>query len=126
MLDVLGEVSQDDESDSPEEDAEAADSEEVQDSALRKGKRTLTGAPKYYSRQQQLELVMASQELLRYGEHNGGGVRSGEREICGEDVASNDIWEDEVCLELLKGGVIPNIADLQTSKRARKRATDYC
>jgi hypothetical protein len=126
MLDVLGEVSQDDESDSPEEDVEAVDSEEVQDLALRKGKRILTRAPKYYSRQQQLELVMAAQELLRYGEHDEGGVRSVEQETSDEDAVSNDIWENEVCLELLKGGVIPNTADLQTIKRARKRAIDYC
>ncbi len=63
---------------------------------------------------------------MRYGEHDEGDVRSGEQETCDVDTGSTDIWEDEVCLELLKGGVIPDIADLQTNKRARKRTNDYC
>ncbi len=29
-------------------------------------------------------------------------------------------------MELLKGGVIPDTANLQAGKRARKRVTDYC
>jgi hypothetical protein len=69
---------------------------------------------------------MATQGLLRDGEHDEGDVRSGEQETYGVDIGSTDIWEDEVCLELLKGGVIPDIADLKTSKSARKRATNYC
>jgi hypothetical protein len=82
MLDVLGETSQDEESDSPEEDA---DSEEVRNSRPHKGKRILTGGSKYYSRQQQLELVMAVREFLRYGEHDEGDVRSGEQQTCDVD-----------------------------------------
>ncbi len=56
----MGEASQDEENDSLEEDVGAADSEEVRNSGPHKGKRILTGEPKYYSRQQQLELVMAA------------------------------------------------------------------
>jgi hypothetical protein len=52
MLDVLAEVSQDQEDDSFEEDVGAADSVEVRDSESPKDKRVLTGKPKYYNRQQ--------------------------------------------------------------------------
>jgi hypothetical protein len=126
MLDVLAEASQDEEDDSSEEDVEAVDSEEVRNSGSRKGKRMLTGKPKYYSRRQQLELVLAAQELLKYGEHDEGDAKFDGQEACDVDVESMDIWEDEVCLELLKGGVILDTTDLQAGKRARKRATDYC
>jgi hypothetical protein len=125
MLDVLAEASQDEEDDSPEEDVEAADSEEVQNSGSPKGKRVLKeGRARYYNRQQQLELVLAAQELLKYGEREE--VRSGEEETYVDDASNTDIWEDEICLGLLKEGVIPDATDLQASKRARKRATYYC
>jgi hypothetical protein len=60
MIDVLVEASQDEEDDSPEEDVEATDSEEVPNSGSPSGKRVLMGKPKYYNRQQQLELVLAA------------------------------------------------------------------
>jgi hypothetical protein len=112
MLDALAEASQDEEDDSFEEDVEAVDSEEVRNSGSPKDKRVLTGRPKYYSRQQQLELVLAAQELLKYGEHDEGDAKFDKQEACDVDAESIDIWEDEVCLELLKGGVIPDTADL--------------
>jgi len=37
-----------------------------------------------------------------------------------------DIWEDAVCLELLKDGVLPDTVELEESKRARKRVINYC
>ncbi len=58
--------------------------------------------------------------------HEEGGVRSGDEEACAEDTSKIDIWEDEVCLGLLKEGVVPNTVDLQESRRARKRAAHYC
>ncbi len=69
---------------------------------------------------------MAAQELLKYGEHDEGDAKFDKQEAYDVDAESMDIWEDEVCLELLKGGVIPDTADLQVGKRTRKRATDYC
>jgi hypothetical protein len=111
MLDVLAEISHDKEDDSFEEDVGAADSEEVQNSGSPKDKQMLTRKPKYYSRQQQLELVLAAQELLKYGEHDEGDAKFDEQEACEVDTESMDIWEDEVCLQLLKGGVIPDTAD---------------
>jgi hypothetical protein len=79
MLDVLAEASQDEVDDSPKEDVEAADSEEVRNSGSPKGKRVLTGKPKYYNRQQQLELVLGAQELLKCGEHDEDDARFGEQ-----------------------------------------------
>jgi hypothetical protein len=125
MLNVLAETSQDQEDNSPMEDMEAADSEEVRNSGSPNGKRVLKeGRVSYYNRQQQLELVLAAQELLEYGECEE--ARSGGEETGAEDASNTDIWEDEVCLGLLKKGVIPDTTDLQASKRARKRATHYC
>jgi hypothetical protein len=37
-----------------------------------------------------------------------------------------DIWEDAVCLGLLKDGVLPDIVELEEGKRARKRVSNYC
>jgi hypothetical protein len=31
-----------------------------------------------------------------------------------------NIWEDEICLGLLKEGILPDAIDLEESKRARK------
>ncbi len=70
--------------------------------------------------------MLAAQELLEYGGHEVGDVRSGDEETCAEDTSKTDIWEDEICLGLLKEGVIPDMVDLQVSKRIRKRATYYC
>jgi hypothetical protein len=127
MLDVLAEASQDEEGGSPENEEEAADGEEVRNSGSPKSKRVLKeGRTRYYNRQQQLKLVLDAQELLEYGGHEVDDARSGDEETCAEDTSKTDIWEDEICLGLLKEGVIPNTVDLQVSKRARKRATYYC
>ncbi len=114
MLDVLAETSQDEEDNSPVEDMEAVDNEEVRNLGSPNGKRVLKeGRARYYNRQQQLELVLAAQELLEYGEHEE--ARFGGEKTCAEDVSNTDIWEDEVCLGLLKEGVIPDITDLKAS-----------
>ncbi|CAK9270648.1 unnamed protein product [Sphagnum jensenii] len=72
MLDVLAEASQDEEGDSLEDEEEAADRKEVRNSGSPKSKWVpKEGRTRYYDRQQQLELVLASQELLEYGGHEG-------------------------------------------------------
>ncbi len=63
---------------------------------------------------------------MEYGGHEVGDARSVDEKTCAEDSSKTDIWEDEICLGLLKEGVIPDTVDLQVSKRARKRATYYC
>jgi hypothetical protein len=103
MLDVLAETSQDEEGDSPEDEEEAADREEVRNSGSPKSKWVpKEGRTRYYDRQQQLELVLAAQELLECGGHEVGDARSGDEETCAEDSSKTDIWEDEICLGLLK------------------------
>jgi hypothetical protein len=69
--------------------------------------------------------VLAAQELLEYGGHEEGDARSSDEETCAEDTSKTNIWEDEICMGLLKEGVIPDTVDLQVSKRARKKATYY-
>jgi hypothetical protein len=47
--------------------------------------------PKYYDRQQQLELVLATQELSEFGDHNLGHIDSNEEEKCWMDTKDIDI-----------------------------------
>jgi len=127
MLDVLTETSQDKEDDSLEEGAEATVAEEAQNSGSSRSKQVLKeGKTRYYDRRQQLELVLAAQELLEDDGHKESDARFGDEQTCAKDTRKTDIWEDEVCLGLLKKGVVPDIVDLQESKRARKRAAHYC
>jgi hypothetical protein len=42
------------------------------------------------------------------------------------DAKCIDIWEDPVCLGLLKDGVLPATMELEESKKARKRVSNYC
>jgi hypothetical protein len=84
------------------------------------------GKTKYYDRKQQLELVLAAQELLGDDGHETGDARSVDDEACDEDTSKIDIWEDEVCLRLLREGIIPDTVDPHASKRARRRVTHYC
>jgi hypothetical protein len=42
------------------------------------------------------------------------------------DTRSIDIWKDATCLGLLKEGILLDTVDLEESKRARKRITNYC
>ncbi len=65
FLDVLTETSQEVEDDLPEEGAEAEVREEAWNSGSSKSKRVQKeGKTRYYDRKQQLELVLAAQELL--------------------------------------------------------------
>jgi hypothetical protein len=125
MLDVLTETSEED--DSLEEGAEAVVAEEAQNSGSSRSKRVVKeGKTRYYDRRQQLELVLAAQELLEDDGHKEGDARFGDEQTCVEDTSKTDIWEDEVCLGLLKEGVVLNTVDPQESKRARKRVAHYC
>jgi hypothetical protein len=48
-----------------------------------------------------------------------------EEDECGTDARHNDIWKDATCMDLLQGGMLPNIVDLVESKRARNRILNY-
>jgi hypothetical protein len=127
MLDVVTEITQNEEANSLMEDVEVAENEEGQSLGPADGRQSLKKEmTRYYDRQQQLELVLAAQELSEFGEHGLGQTGSGEEETCEMDTRSIDIWKDATCLGLLKGGVLPDTIDLEESKRARKRITNYC
>ncbi len=109
------------------EDVEAADNEENQNLGPADGKQALKREiTKYYDRQQQLELVLAAQELSEFGDHELGHTKFSEEETREMDIRNIDIWKDATCLGLLKEGILPDIIDLEESKRARKRITNYC
>jgi hypothetical protein len=109
------------------EDVEVAENEEGQILGPADGRQSLKKEmTRYYDRQQQLELVLVAQELSELGEHGLGQTGSGEEETCEMDTRSIDIWKDATCLGLLKGGVLPDTIDLEESKRAIKRITNYC
>jgi hypothetical protein len=127
MLEVLTEASHDEKDDSPGDGDEATVGEEIRDSESSKRKQILRrGKTRYYDRKQQLELVLAAQALL---EDDGQGIHdasSGCEEAHTDDTSKTDIWDDEICMGLLKEGFIPDAIDLRESKRARKRAMHYC
>jgi hypothetical protein len=82
--------------------------------------------PQYFDKRQQLELVLAAQELSEFGDHELSPTQSeGEED---HEVRSSyvDIWEDVNCLMFLKEGVLPDTVDYGEAKRIRKRASNYC
>ncbi|CAM6073883.1 unnamed protein product [Sphagnum tenellum] len=99
-----------------DEDLEATDGKQI----LQKG------SIRYYDKWQQLELVLATQELSELDDREVDPTRSGEEENCGVDMKGIDIWRDATCLALLKKGMLPDTIDLEEGKRARKRANNYC
>ncbi len=91
MLDVLTETSQDEERDSPDEETKATIAEEARNLGSSICKRVLReGKTKYYDRKQQLELVLAAQELLENDGHEEGDARFGDEETCVEDTSKTD------------------------------------
>jgi len=118
MLDVVTATNQDEEAAphlevvkvAEDEDPEAIDGKQ----ALRKE------TVRYYDKQQQLELVLAAQELLEFDDLEFGPTGYGEEEKCEMGAKSINIWRDATCLELLKEGILPDTIDLEEGKRARK------
>ncbi len=62
---------------------------------------------------------------MEFGDHKLGSTESDEED---QEVVAKciDIWEDAVCLELLKDGSLPDKVKLEESKKARKRVINYC
>jgi hypothetical protein len=69
----------------------------------------------YYDRHQQLELILAAQELFKFGEND----------LISTDFENGDIWKDVTCMKLLHEGTLLNTIDLEECKRARKRTLNY-
>jgi hypothetical protein len=91
-----------------------------------KGKQTLKRKlPQYYDKQQQLELVLATQELLEFDNHNLVHIDFDEEEKCWTYTKDIDIWKDVTCMKLLHEGILLDIVDLEESKKARKRIINY-
>ncbi len=82
--------------------------------------------PQYLDKRQQLDLVLAAQELSELGDHELSPTESDDEEDHGVKSNCVDIWEDTDYLMLLKEGVLPNAVDLEEGKRIRKRASNYC
>ncbi len=122
---MIGIVSEDDQPQEviPCEDQEKGEDETAQGSTA--GMTRLRKRPHYYDKQQQLELVLAAQQLLEASEHDPQSEDPDEEEECEADSRSCDIWEDVKCLELLQGRVLPDTVDHLESKRARKRMLNY-
>jgi hypothetical protein len=91
------------------------------------GKQTLQEGPiRYYDKRQQLELVLAAQELSGLGNREVDPTGSREEEDYGVETKDTDIWKDATCLALLEEGMLPYTIELEEGKRARKRANNYC
>jgi len=127
MLDVIMEVNQVEEIDSVMEDVGATNNGEGENLITTNGKQTLKRMiPKYYDRQQSLELVLAAQELFEFGNHELGHINLGEHETCGMDTKNINIWEDTVYMGLLKEGILLDTMDFEESKKAKNRIINYC
>ncbi len=106
-------------------EAEAANGDElVQDDGERmvvKRRR-----PQYFDKRQQLDLILEAQELDEFRDHELSPTESDDEEDQEMDARCIDIWKDAVCLGLLKEGVLSDAVDIEESKRARKRESNYC
>jgi hypothetical protein len=84
------------------------------------------GNVRYYDKKQQLDIILAAQELWNNDGHEAGGVQVEGDADCINDLSKTDIWEDAVCMRWLKEGCMADEVDPQESKRIRKRAKQYC
>ncbi len=82
--------------------------------------------PQYFDKRQQLDLILEAQKLAEFRDHELSPTKSDEEEDQEMDAKCIDIWEDVVCLGLLKNDALPDSVDLEESKRARKRVNNYC
>jgi len=82
--------------------------------------------PQYFDKPQQLDLILEAQELAEFGDQELSSTESDKEEDQEMDAKCIDIWGDAVCLGLLKNGALPDSVDLEESKRARKRVSNYC
>jgi hypothetical protein len=81
--------------------------------------------PQYYDKQQQLELVLAAQQLFEYGECDSIPTCSDEEDEWGASTTHQDIWEDVTYMDSLQGGMLLDTVDPVESKRARLRTLNY-
>jgi len=82
--------------------------------------------PLYFDKRQQLDLILEVQELAEFGNQELSPTESDEDEDQELDPKYIDIWEDAIYLGLLRNGALPDSVDLDESKRAKKRVSNYC
>ncbi len=82
--------------------------------------------PQYFDKRQQLDLILEAQELAEFRDHELSPTESNDEEDQEMDARCIDIWKDAVCLGLLKEGVLSDAIDIEESKRAKKRVSNYC
>jgi len=82
--------------------------------------------PQYFDKRQQLDLILEAQELAEFGDQELNPTEFDEEEDQEMDAKCIDIWEDAVCLGLLKNDALLDSVDLEESKRARLRVSNYC
>ncbi len=120
MIDAVYAVDSTEEANPDVEETEAREDEEVDATVTEQ--RPKKGRVNYYDRQQQLELVLAAQELS--GIDNRADRAEMEEE--GDEIRSFDIWLDANCLALLREGVLPELIELEEGRKARKIIEHYC
>ncbi len=81
--------------------------------------------PRYYDRRQQLELVLAAQELSEFGDPNLSPTELDEEEGHGAKHNCANIWQDVECLRLIREGTLFDTLDYYECRRIRKRASNY-
>jgi len=122
MLDVVQEVDQYKEIASHIEEIKVAN---IKGGEIKKdidGRQTLKRKIlQYYDKQQQLELVLAAQELLECDEHDLVHTDFNGEEKCWMHTRDNDIWKDITCMKLLHEGMLLDTVDLEECKKARKK-----
>ncbi|CAM6063781.1 unnamed protein product [Sphagnum tenellum] len=81
---------------------------------------------RHYDKRQQLELVLTAQKLTESDDFELDPTEPGEEEGHKDDTRIVDIWSDAAYLTLLREGVLPNTMDVEESRRAKKRVSNYC
>ncbi len=108
----------------PDEETVSTSEESMQNEVARVVSRRRR--PRYFDKRQQLELVLAAQELSELGDPELSPTNSFEEGNQGVRSSSIDIWEDTDCLTLLQQGTLPDAVGVEEGKRIRKRASHYC
>ncbi len=124
MLDAVTATDVDEEATPNVEVVRAAEDEDLE---VTDGKQMLQkGLIRYYNKRQQLELVLAAQELFELGDREVDPTIPEDEDKCGVEVKGFDIWQDTTCLALLSEGTLPEAIDFQEGKKAKKQADNYC
>jgi hypothetical protein len=124
MIDLVttAESGEEEDPDAIQTNAKGAKDQEFDRGRQRPGKERV----RYYNRRQQLELVLAAQELSEVGGREVDLTAVVVEDKGGGEMKGTDIWQDANCLALLKEGVLPEMIEPEEGRRARKRVANYC